>query len=69
MGMVKAKYIDHLEQMDQFKRGLLELQKFGKKTFKDSTGEWREQMPSAQYSFLDFTVEYIPHEVHEVEES
>ena len=69
MGMVKAKYIDHLEQMDQVKEGLLNLQKYGKKTYKDSTGEWVEQSPCAQYSFLDFTVEYIPHEVHPVEES
>ena len=69
MGMMKSKYIDHLEQMDGFKRGLLELQKYGKKSYQDSTGEWVEQRPCAQYSFLDFTVEYIPHEVHEVEES
>ena len=69
MGMVKAKYIDHLEQMDQFKEGLIHLQKYGKKSFKDSTGEWVEQSPCAQFSFLDFTVEYIPHEVHPVEES
>ena len=63
MGMVKSKYIDHLEQMDQVQEGLLHLQKYGKKSFKDSTGEWVEQRPAQQPSLLDSSVEYIPHEV------
>ena len=63
MGMVKSKYIDHLEQMDQVKEGLIQLQKYGKKSFKDSTGEWVEQSPAQQPSLLDSSVEYIPHEV------
>jgi len=63
MGMVKEKYIDHLEQMDEFEAGLMHLQKYGRKTFKDHTGEWQEVSVTGQTNFFDDTVEVIPHEV------
>ena len=63
MGMVKAKYIDHLEQMDQVKEGLTHLQKYGQKSFQDSEGNWVEQKTAKQPNFFDSTVEVIPHEV------
>ena len=63
MGMVKSKYIDHLEQMDQVQEGLMHLQKYGKKSFQDHSGEWREVAPTVQTNFFDDKVEVIPHEV------
>ena len=63
MGMVKAKFIDHLEQMDQVKEGLNHLQKYGKKSFQDHSGEWVEVSPTVQSNFFDDEVEVIPHEV------
>jgi len=63
MGMVKAKYIDHLEQMDQVKEGLTHLQKYGQKSFQDSEGNWVEMKTAKQSNLLDDSVEIIPHEV------
>ena len=63
MGMVKSKYIDHLEQMDQVQEGLLFLQKYGKKSFLNHSGEWVEVSPTVQSNFFDDEVEVIPHEV------
>ena len=63
MGMVKEKYIDHLEQMDQVKEGLIHLQKYGQKFFQDSEGNWVEMKTAKQSNFLDDSVEIIPHEV------
>jgi len=63
MGMVKAKYIDHLEQMDQVKEGLTHLQKYGTKNFQDAEGNWVEMRTAKQSNFFDDKVEVIPHEV------
>lgn len=63
MGMMKSKYIDHLEQMDQVKEGLNHLQQYGQKSFQDSEGNWVEQKPAQQPNFFDSTVEIIPHKV------
>ena len=63
MGMVKAKYIDHLIQMDQFKEGLIHLQKYGKKSFQDAEGNWVEMRPAQQPNLLNDEVEIIPHKV------
>ena len=63
MGMVKSKYIDHLEQMDQVKEGLIHLQKYGQKSFQDSEGNWVEMKTAKQSNLLDDSVEIIPHEV------
>ena len=63
MGMVKSKYIDHLEQMESVEEGLKHLQKYGQKTFKDSEGNWVEMKTAKQYNLLDDSVEIIPHEV------
>ena len=63
MGMVKSKYIDHLEQMDQVQEGLMHLQKYGKKSFQNHSGEWVEVSPTVQSNFFDDEVEVIPHEV------
>ena len=51
MGMVKEKYIDHLEQ------------KYGQKSFQDSEGNWVEMKTAKQSNLLDDSVEIIPHEV------
>ena len=63
MGMVKEKYIDHLEQMDQVKEGLIHLQKYGQKSFQNAEGIWVEMRPAVQPNFFDDQVEVIPHEV------
>ena len=65
MGMVKAKYIDHLEQMDQVKEGLTHLQKYGKKSFQDASGNWVEIKPAQQPNLLNDEVEIIPHKVED----
>ena len=63
MGMVKAKYIDHLEQMESVEEGLKHLQKYGTKNFQDAEGNWVEMRTAKQSNFFDDKVEVIPHEV------
>ena len=61
MGMMKEKLIEEKIGVDEVKEGLKWLSMWGKKSFKDHTGEWVEVCCSTQSNFFDDTVEAIPH--------
>ena len=66
MGMMKEKLIDEEIGVDEVEEGLRWLSMWGKKSFKDHTGEWVEVRCSTQSNFFDETVEAIPHIVEGV---
>ena len=66
MSVVKNEMIEHEIEMEEFKEGLRCLSMWGKKSFKDHTGEWVEVRCSTQSNFFDETVEAIPHIVEGV---
>ena len=66
MSVVKNEMIEHEIEMEEFKEGLRRLSMWGKKSFKDHTGEWVEVRCSTQSNFFDETVEAIPHIVEGV---
>ena len=59
--MMKEKLIEEKIGVDEVKEGLKWLSMWGKKSFKDHTGEWVEVCCSTQSNFFDDTVEAIPH--------
>ena len=61
MSVVKNEMIEHEIEMEEFEEGLRWLSMWGKKSFKDHTGEWVEVCCSTQSNFFDDTVEAIPH--------
>ena len=61
MGMMKEKLIEEKIGVEEVKEGLRHLCMWGKKSFKDHTGEWVEVCCSTQSNFFDDTVEAIPH--------
>ena len=61
MSVVKNEMIEHEIEMEEFQEGLRWLSMWGKKSFKDHTGEWVEVRCSTQSNFFDETVEAIPH--------
>ena len=61
MSIRKSEFIEHEISLEEVKEGLRHLCFWGKKTFKDHTGEWVEVRCSAQSNFFDDTVEAIPH--------
>ncbi len=66
MGMVKNQQIQYEMDQEDLRAGLVYLQKFGKKCFTDSNGEWREIKPSAQLNIFGHNhIEYIPHLIAE----
>ena len=66
MGMMKREYTDHLIAVEGVEEGIAHLMKWGKKTFKDHTGEWVEVRCSAMLSLFGDEEVFIPHEVEEV---
>ena len=63
MGMMKRKLIEEKIGVEEVEEGIRHLCMWGKKTFKDHTGEWVEVRCSHQTNFFDETVEVIPHVV------
>ena len=61
MGMIKKEFNEMKIGVEEVEAGINHLMKWGKKTFKDHTGEWVEVRCSAQSNFFDDTVEAIPH--------
>ena len=61
MSVVKNEMIEHEIEMEEFEEGLKWLSMWGKKSFKDHTGEWVEVRCSTQCNCFDDTVEAIPH--------
>ena len=66
MGMMKKEYTDHLIAVEGVEEGIAHLMKWGKKTFKDHTGEWVEVRCSAMLSLFGDEEVLIAHEVEEV---
>ena len=63
MGMMKEKLIAEKIGVEEVKEGLRHLCLWGKKSFKDHTGEWVEVRCSTQLNFFDDFEEVIPHVV------
>ena len=61
MGMMKKEFNEMKIGVEEVEAGINLLMKWGKKTFKDHTGEWVEVRCSTQSNFFDDTVEAIPH--------
>ena len=61
MGIIKKEFNEMKIGVEEVEAGINHLMKWGKKTFKDHTGEWVEVRCSTQSNFFDDTVEAIPH--------
>ena len=59
--MIKKEFNEMKIGVEEVEAGINHLMKWGKKTFKDHTGEWVEVRCSTQSNFFDDTVEAIPH--------
>ena len=66
MGMRKKEFIDHKISVEDVQAGLDWLCMWGKKSFKDYTGEWVEVRCSGQPNFFDDEIVAIPHVVEKV---
>ena len=66
MGMMKKEYTDHLISVESVEEGIAHLMKWGKKSFKDHTGEWVEVRCSSMLSLFGDEEVFIPHVVEEV---
>tara|TARA_Y100000593_G_scaffold2615_1_gene5277 strand:- start:558 stop:770 length:213 start_codon:yes stop_codon:yes gene_type:complete len=66
MGMMKEKLIEEEIGVDEVKEGLRWLSMWGKKSFKDYTGEWVEVRCSGQMNLFSDEIEIIPHVVEGV---
>ena len=65
MSVVKNEMIEHEIEMEEFEEGLKWLSMWGKKSFKDHTGEWVEVRCSGQMNLFSDEIEVIPHVVEE----
>ena len=65
MGMIKEKLIEEEIGVEEVKEGLRHLSMWGKKSFKDHTGEWVEVRCSGQMNLFSDEIEVIPHVVEE----
>ena len=63
MGMMKKEYTDHLIAVEGVEEGIAHLMKWGKKSFKDHTGEWVEVRTSGQLNLFSDEIEPIAHGV------
>ena len=59
--MMKKEFNEMKIGVEEVEAGINHLMKWGKKTFKDHTGEWVEVRCSTQSNFFDDTVEANPH--------
>ena len=66
MGMMKKEFTDHEIGLEEVRSGLDWLCMYGKKSFKDYTGEWVEVRCASQPNFFDSNVEPIAHVLEEV---
>ena len=66
MSIRKSEFIEHEISLEEVKEGLRHLCLWGKKTFKDHTGEWVEVRCSTQLNFFTKFEEVIPHVVEGV---
>tara|TARA_B100000029_G_scaffold238127_1_gene235204 strand:- start:11245 stop:11445 length:201 start_codon:yes stop_codon:yes gene_type:complete len=61
MGIAKSEYLDHEISVEDVALGLAHLCKWGRKTFKDHTGEWVSVNTSGQLNLFSDEIEAIPH--------
>ena len=66
MGMMKEKLIEEKIGVEEVEAGIAHLMKWGKKTFKDHTGEWVEVRTSGQLNLFSDEIEAIAHVVEEL---
>ena len=61
MSTMKNEFIEHKISTDSVEAGINHLMMWGKKTFKDHTGEWVEVRCSRMSNFFDSEFEVYPH--------
>ena len=61
MGMMKKEFNEMKIGVEEVEAGINHLMKWGKKTFKDHTGEWVEVRISGQLNLFSDEIEAIPH--------
>ena len=66
MGMMKREKIETEIGVEEVEAGIKHLMMWGRKTFKDHTGEWVEVRCSTQPNFFNDFEEVIPHVVEGV---
>ena len=65
MSIRKSEFIEYEIGLEEVRAGLDWLCMWGKKSFKDHTGEWVEVRCSGQMSLFSDEIEAIPHVVEE----
>jgi|TARA_B100001964_G_scaffold125583_1_gene138937 hypothetical protein len=63
MSIRKSEFIEHKISVEEVEAGIEHLMKWGKKTFKDHTGEWVEVGTSGQLHLFSDEIEPIAHSV------
>ena len=63
MGMMKKEFNEMRIDVEEVEAGIRHLMMWGKKSFKDHTGEWVEVRTSGQLNLFSNEVEAIPHSV------
>lgn len=63
MSTMKNEFIEHKISTDSVEAGINHLMMWGKKTFKDHTGEWVEVRTSGQLNLFSDEIEPIAHVV------
>ena len=63
MGMMKREKIETEIGVEEVEAGIKHLMMWGKKSFKDHTGEWVEVRCSGQMNLFSDVIEVIPHVV------
>ena len=66
MGMMKKEFIEHKISVEEVEAGIEHLMMWGKKTFKDHTGEWVEVRTSGQLNLFSDEIEPIAHSIEKV---
>ena len=61
MGMMKKEFNEMKIGVEEVQAGINHLMKWGKKSFKDHTGEWVEVCISGQLNLFSDEIEAIPH--------
>ena len=61
MGMAKKEFTDHEESVEDVELGIAHLMKWGRKSFKDHTGEWVSVGTSGQLHLFSDEIEPIAH--------
>ena len=66
MGMMKKEKIETEIGVEEVEAGIKHLMMWGKKSFKDHTGEWVEVRTSGQLNLFSDEIEAIPHSIEMV---